>query len=68
MSATNDTFVADILRDLREAGMTNGRIARYLGVSASAVSHWSSGARQPSGYATFRLARLHRHLMVGRAA
>lgn len=57
-----DTFVVDMLHDLKEAGISQGRIARLLGVSISAVSRWASGERQPSGYATFRLARLHRHL------
>lgn len=67
MTATPDTFVVDMLRELHDAGVSRGRIARLLGVSTSAVSRWSSGDRQPSGYATFRLARLHRHLL-GEAA
>lgn len=62
---SGDTFVVDMLQELHAAGISRGRIARLLGVSRSAVSRWSSGQWQPSGYATFRLARLHRHLMNG---
>lgn len=57
-----DTFVTGMLTDLLDAGLTRTRIARHLGVHASTVSTWVTGERTPRGYATFRLARLHRHL------
>ena len=63
----NDTFVTDMLHDLLEAGLTRSSIARNVGVHPSSVTHWLAGDRQPSGYATFRLARLHRAL-TGAAA
>lgn len=68
MTSGSDTFARDMVRDLVEAGATYGHIARILGVSVSAVSRWANGTRQPSGYSLFRLARLHRRIVLGRDA
>lgn len=62
-----DTFVADMVRDLLDAGFTRGQIGRNVGVSTSAVCRWLNGTRCASGYSAFRLARLHRAL-TGKAA
>lgn len=48
------------LRELRkERGMTQGQVAQRVGVTASVVSAYESGIRQPSYGALIKLARLY---------
>jgi DNA-binding transcriptional regulator YiaG len=48
---------------LREAAMlTQGELARAIGVSAAAVCRWESGRRRPSGDAALRYGRMLRVL------
>lgn len=41
-----------------DAPMTQGRLARALGVSEATVSRWMSGQRNPSSTMAVRIARL----------
>lgn len=48
----------DLLRYLRETGMSQAELARRLGVTRSAVNQWLSGATAPSTQQITRIARV----------
>ena len=52
---------AEMVADMRAAGMSGASIARAVGVPRTAVCEWQVGFK-PSPYARARLAALHAHL------
>lgn len=61
-ASNSELDAADIIADLRDAGMIVPTIARHVGVCRGAVNHWIAHTRSPSPYAFKRLRELHTHL------
>ncbi len=62
-------FTAADVADWRDrARLTQGELARYLGVSNIAISRWESGRSPVPGYLHLALAELWRHLDEGSQA
>lgn len=54
-----DEWPADRVRELRKrAGMTQGQLAKAVGVTTAAVSMWESGANEVSEVNRYKLARV----------
>ena len=57
--ARTEALYARLLEEVRDAGLTNGDVARVVGVADRQVRNWGSGGHSPNGRNRDRLLELH---------
>lgn len=56
---SGELLYARIVDEVRDGGLSNGEMARVIGVAERQVRNWSGGANAPSGRNRDRLLELH---------